>query len=162
MGRGQAKTETGPGLRAGDEGSDLRQPEGGQTMTRLSTGTSLGLARGPDNTPGEGVLGNQPGSTSMTLAKTITPNERVMKSHPGATTNTGKSKAKRETLADRGETISPPTLTTVDVPHPGGGSPHHTAATDAKRTPEVEVMAGVRSDQADPSTYITDNYICTN
>ena len=162
MGWGQAKAGTGPGLRAGDEGSDLRQPEGGQAMTRLSTGTSLGPARGPDNTTGEGVLGNQPGSTSTTLAKTTTPNERVMNSHPGATTNTGKSKAKRETLADRGETISPPTLTAVDVPHPDGGSPHHTAATDAKRTPEVEVMAGVRSDQTDLSTDITDNYICTN
>ena len=162
MGRGQAKAETGPGLRAGDEGPDLRKLEGGQAMTRLSTGTSLGLARGPDNTPGEGVLGNQPGSTSMTLAKTTTPNERVMNSHPGATTNTGKSKAKRETLADQGETISPPTLATVDVPHPGGGSPHHTAATDAKKTPEVEVMAGGRGDQTDLSTDTTDNYICTN
>ena len=162
MGRGQAKAETGPGLRAGDEGSDLREPEGVQAMTRLSAGTSLGLARGPDNTPGEGALGNQPGSTSMTLAKTITPNERVMNSHPGATTNTGKSKAKRETLADRGETISPPTLTVVDIPHPGGGSPHHTAATDAKETPEVDVMTGVRSDQTDLSTDITDSYICTN
>ena len=89
MGRGQAKAETGPGLRAGDEGSDLRMPDGGQAILRLLTGTSLGLARGPDNTPGEGVLGNQPGSTSMTLAKTIRPNERVMNSHPGATTNTG-------------------------------------------------------------------------
>jgi hypothetical protein len=98
----------------------------------------------------------------MTLAKTITPNERAMNSHPGVTTNTGKSKAKRETLAHRGETISPPTLTTVDVPHPGGGSPHNTAATDAKKTPEVDVMPGVRSDQTDPSTDITDNYICTN
>ena len=162
MGRGQAKAETGPGLRAGDEGSDLRKPEGGQAMTRLSTGTSLGLARGPDNTPGEGVLGNQPGSTSMTLAKTITPNERVMNSHTGATTNSGKSKAKRETLADRGETIPPPTLAAVDVPHPGGGSPHHTAAAGVKRTPEVEAMAGARSDQTDLPTDIADNYICTN
>ena len=55
MGRGQAKAETGPGLRAGDEGSDLRQPEGGQAMTRLSTGTSLGLARRPETVPGQGV-----------------------------------------------------------------------------------------------------------
>ena len=74
MGRGQAKTETGPGLRAGNEGSDLRKLEGGQGMTRLSTGTSLGPARGPDNTTGEGVLGNQPGITSTSLAETTTPN----------------------------------------------------------------------------------------
>ena len=71
---GQPKTETGPGLRAGDAGSDLRMPGGGQDMTRLSTGTSLGLARRPDNTPGESVLGNQPGTTSTSLAKTTTPN----------------------------------------------------------------------------------------
>ena len=83
-------------------------------------------------------------------------------SQPGAKANTGKSKTKRETLADQGETIPPPTLTTVDVPHPGGGSPHHTAAAGAKRTPEVEGMAGVRSDQTDLSTDVTDNYICTN
>jgi len=162
MGRGQAKAETGPGRRAGGEGSDLRQPEGGQAVTRLSTGTSLGLARGPDNTPGEGVLGNQPGSTSTTLAKTTTPNEKVMNSHPGATTNTGKSKAKRETLADQGETIPPPTLMTVDVPHPDGGYPHHTAATGTKKSPKVDVLSGARSDQTDLSTDITDNYICTN
>ena len=72
--RGQAKTETGPGPRAGNEGSDLRKLAGGQDMARLSTGTSLGLARRPDNTPGEGVLGNQPGTTSTSLAKTTTPN----------------------------------------------------------------------------------------
>ena len=98
----------------------------------------------------------------MPLEKSTSLSREVTGSQPGAKANTGKSKAKRETLAGQGETISPPTLTTVDVPHPDGGSPHHTAATDAKRTPEVEVMAGVRSDQTDLSTDITDNYICTN
>jgi hypothetical protein len=53
MGRGQAKAETGPGLRAGDEGFDLQKLEGGQAMTRLSNGTSLGLARRPDTVPGQ-------------------------------------------------------------------------------------------------------------
>ena len=98
----------------------------------------------------------------MPLEKSTSLNREVTGSQPGAEANTGKSKSKREILADRGETISPPTLATVDVPHPGGGSPHHTAATDAKRTPEVDAMAGVRSDQTDLSTDITDNYICTN
>ena len=71
MGRGQAKAETGPGLRAGDEGSDLRQPEGGQAMTRLSTGTSLGLARGPDQIPGVGGMNNLPGDVSWPQEKSI-------------------------------------------------------------------------------------------
>ena len=162
MGRGQAKAETGPGLRAGAEGSDLRQPEGGQAMTRLSTGTSLGLARRPDQIPGVGGMNNPHGGDSWPQEKNTSMNREVTGSQPVAKANTGKSKTKREITADQGETIPPPTLTTVDVPHPGGGSPHHTAATDAKRTPEVEVMPGVRSDQADLSTDIADNYICTN
>ena len=98
----------------------------------------------------------------MPLEKSTSLNHEVTGSQPGAKANTGKSKTKRETLADQGETISPPTLTTVDVPHPDGGSPHHTAAADAKKTPEVEVMSGVRSDQTDLSTDITDNNIYTN
>jgi hypothetical protein len=98
----------------------------------------------------------------MSLEKSTSPDQEVMSDRPGATANTGKSKAKRETLIDRGETISPPTLTAVDVPHPDGGSPHHTAAAGAKRSPEVEVLSGARSDQTDLSTDITDNYICTN
>ena len=52
---GQAKTEVRPGLRAGDAGSDLRQPEGGQAVTRLSNGTSLGLVRRSDTVPGQGM-----------------------------------------------------------------------------------------------------------
>ena len=64
MGRGQAKADSGPGLRAGDEGSDLRQPEGGQAMTRLSTGTSLGLARRPYQIPCVGGMNNLPGGAS--------------------------------------------------------------------------------------------------
>ena len=162
MGRGQAKAETGPGLRAGDEGSDLRTPDGGQAILRLLTGTSLGLARGPDNTPGEGVLGNQPGITSTSLAKTTTPNQRVMNSHPGALHCTGKSKGRKETLTGQDQTIPPPTTATVDLPRPDEGSPHHTAATDTKKSPKVNAMSGVRSDQSDPSTDTTDNYICTN
>ena len=158
---GQAKTEVRPGLRAGDAGSDLRQPEGGQAIQRLPAEVSLGLRRRPDTIPGGGMC-NPPGDTSMPLEKSTSLNREVTGSQPGAKANTGKSKTKREILADQGETISPPTPETVDVPHPGGGSPHHTAATDAKRTPEVEVMAGVRSDQTDLSTDITDNYICTN
>jgi len=98
----------------------------------------------------------------MPLEKSTSLNREVTGSQPGATANTGKSKTIRETLADQGETISPPTLTTVDVPHPGGGSPRYTAAADAKRTPEVDVMSGVRCDQTDLSTDIADDYICTN
>ena len=162
MGRGQAKAEAGPGPRAGDEGSDLRQPEGGQAMTRLSTGTSLGLARGPDNTPGEGVLGNQPGTTSTSLAKTTTPNQRVMNSHPGALHCTGKSKCRKETLSGQDKTIPPPTTAMVDLPSPDEGSPHCTVASDTKKSPKVDVMSGVRSDQTDLSTDITDNNIYTN
>ena len=85
---------------------------------------------------------NPPRDTSLALEKSTSLNHEVTGSQPGAKANTGKSKTKRETLADQGETIPPPTLTTVDVPHPGGGSPHHTAAAGAKRTPEVEGMAG--------------------
>ena len=158
---GQAKTEVRPGLRAGDEGSDLRQPEGGQALQRLPAEMSLGLRRRPDTILGGGMC-NPPGDTSMTLEKSTSLNHEVTGSQPGAKANTGESKAKRETLADQGETISPPTLTAVDVPHPDGGSPHHTAAADAKKTPEVDAMSGVRSDQTDLSTDITDNYICTN
>ena len=55
MGRGQAKTETGPGLRAGNEGSDLRMPDGGQAVPRLPTEVSLGLMRSPDAVPGQGM-----------------------------------------------------------------------------------------------------------
>ena len=50
---GQAKTETGPGLRAGNEGSDLRMPDGGQAVPRLPTEVSLGLMRSPDAVPGQ-------------------------------------------------------------------------------------------------------------
>ena len=104
MGRGQAKAETGPGPRAGDEGSDLREPEGVQAMTRLSTGTSLGLARRPDKIPDKGMC-NPPGDTSMPLEKSTSLNREVTGSQPGAKADTGKSKTKRETLADQGETI---------------------------------------------------------
>jgi len=157
----QAKTEVRPGLRAGDEGSDLRMPDGGQAILRLSTGTSLGLARGPDNTPGEGMC-DPPGDTSMPLEKSTSLNHEVTDSQPGAKANTGKSKTKRKTLTGQGQTISPLTLTTVDVPHPDGGSPHYTAAAGTKKSPKVDVMPGVSSDQTDLSTDITDNYICTN
>ena len=78
------------------------------------------------------------------------------------TTSTGKSKTKRETLTGQGQTISPPTLTAVDILHPDGGTPKHTATADTKKRPKVDVMSGVRSDQADLSTDIADNYICTN
>jgi len=98
----------------------------------------------------------------MTLEKSTSLNHEVTGNQPGAEANTGKSKTKRETLTGQGQAIPPPTPTTVHLPHPGGRSPHHTAATDAKKTPEVEVMPGVRSDQTDLSTDITDNYICTN
>ena len=98
----------------------------------------------------------------MPLEKSASLIREATGSQPGAKANTGKSKSKRETLADQGETISPPTLTTVDVPHPDGGSPHHTAATGTKKAPKVDVMSGVRSDQTDLSTDTTDNYICTN
>ena len=98
----------------------------------------------------------------MPLEKSTSLNREVTGSQPGAKANTGKSKTKRETLADQGETISPPTLTAVDVPHPDGGSPHHTAATGTKKSPKVEVLSGARRDQTDLSTDITDNYICTN
>ena len=158
---GQAKTEIGPGLRAGDEGSDLRTLEGGQAMTRLSTGTSLGLARRPDTVPGQGMQ-NPPGDTSMPLEKSTSLNREVTGSQPGAKANTSKSKTKRKTLTGQGQSIPPPTLTVVDIPHPDRGSPHHTAATDAKKTPEVEAMPGVGSDQTDLPTDTTDNYICTN
>ena len=158
---GQAKTETGSGLRAGDEGSDLRQPEGGQAIQRLPAEVSLGLRRRPDTIPGGGMC-NPPGDTSMTLEKSTSLNHEVTGSQPGAEANTGKSKTKRETLTGQGQTISPPTLTTVDVPHPDGGSPQHTATAGTKKSPKVDVMPGVRSDPTDPSTDITDNYICTN
>jgi hypothetical protein len=52
---GQGKTETGPGLRAGNEGSDLRMPGGGQAMLRLPTEVNLGLMRSPDTVPGQGM-----------------------------------------------------------------------------------------------------------
>ena len=55
MGRGQAKAETGPGLRAGNEGSDLRMPDGGQAVPRLPTEPSLGPRRSPDAVPGQGM-----------------------------------------------------------------------------------------------------------
>jgi len=55
MGRGQAKAETGPGLRAGNEGSDLRMPGGGQAMLRLPTEVSLGPMKSPDAVPGQGM-----------------------------------------------------------------------------------------------------------
>ena len=139
---GQAKTEIGPGLRAGDEWSDLRTLEGGQDMTRLSTGTSLGLARRPDQIPGVGGMNNPHEGVSWPQEKNTSMNREVTGCQPVAKANTGKSKTKREILADQGETIPLPTLTAVDVPHHDGGSPHHTAATDAKRTPEVEGMAG--------------------
>ena len=66
------------------------------------------------------------------------------------------------TLAGQGQTIPLPTPATVDLPHPDGGSPHHTVATGTKKSPKVDAMSGVRSDQTDLSTDITDNYICTN
>ena len=97
----------------------------------------------------------------MSLEKSTSPDKEVMSDRP-VTTSTGKSKTKRETLTGQGQSMPPPTLTAVDIPHPDRGSPHHTAATDAKKTPEVDVMAGARSDQTDLSTDITDNYICTN
>ena len=98
----------------------------------------------------------------MSMEKSISPDQEVMSDRPGAKANTGKSKTKRETLTGQGQSIPPPTLTAVAIPHPDRGSPHHTAATDAKKTPEVDVMPGVSSDQTDLSTDITDNYICTN
>ena len=52
---GHAKTETGPGLRADNEGSDLRMPDGGQAVPRLPTEVSLGLMRSPDAVPGQGM-----------------------------------------------------------------------------------------------------------
>ena len=52
---GQAKTEVRPGLRAGDAGSDLRMPDGGQAILRPPTELSLGLMRSPDAVPGQGI-----------------------------------------------------------------------------------------------------------
>ena len=98
----------------------------------------------------------------MQLEKSTLLNHEVTGSQPGAEANTGKSKTKRETLTGQGQTISPPTLTTVDVPHPDGGSPQHAATAGTKKSPKVDVMSGVRSGQTDLSTDIADNYICTN
>ena len=52
---GQAKTEVGPGLRAGNETSDLRILEGGQATSKPPAGASLGLMRSPDAVPGQGM-----------------------------------------------------------------------------------------------------------
>ena len=87
---GQAKTETGPGLRAGDEGSDLRMPGGGQAMLRLPTEVSLGLMRSPDTVPGQ-AMQNPPGDTGMSLEKSTSPDKEVLSDRPVAT-STGKSK----------------------------------------------------------------------
>ena len=162
MGRGQAKAEAGPGLRAGDEGSDLRQPEGGQAMTRLSTGTSLGLARRPDQTPGVGGMNNPPGGASRPQEKSIFLDQEVTVCQPGETADTGNSRTRKETLAGQGQTIPPPAPAMMDILHLGGGSPHHTAVAGSKKGPEVNVESGLRSDHSDPSTDITDKYISTN
>jgi hypothetical protein len=71
-------------------------------------------------------------------------------------------KGRKETLTGQDQTIPPPTTAMVDLPSPDEGSPHHTVATDTKKSLKVDVMSGVRSDQTDLSTDITDNYICTN
>ena len=62
---GQAKTEVGPGLRAGNKTSNLRMPEGGQAMLRLLAEMCLGLRRRPDTIPGEGDLDNSPDVPNM-------------------------------------------------------------------------------------------------
>ena len=95
----------------------------------------------------------------MPLEKSTSLNREVTGSQPGATANTGKSKTRKETLVGQGQTISPPTPAMKDILHPDRESPRHTATADTKKRPKVDVMAGVRSDQAYPSTDIADNYI---
>ena len=131
-------------------------------MTRLSAGTSLGLARRPDQTPGVGGMNNPPGDVSWPQEKSIFLDQEVTVCQPGATTDTGKSKTRKETLVGQGQTISPPTPAIMDILHLGGGSPHRTAVSGSEKGPEMNVESGLRSDHSDPSTDITDKYICRN
>jgi hypothetical protein len=102
---GQAKTEVRPGLRAGDEGSDLRQPEGGQAIQRLPAEVNLGLRRIPDTIPGEGGLDSPPGVPGMSLETSISPGQEVTDSQAGAPCGTDKSRGRKETLTGQGQAI---------------------------------------------------------
>ena len=104
MGR-QAKIRWDLVLRAGNEGSDLRQPERGQAMLRLPAEVSLGLRRRPDTIQGEGDQDNPPDVPSMSLETSTSPGQEVTDSQAGAPCGTDKSRSRKETLRGQGQAI---------------------------------------------------------
>ena len=102
---GQAKTEVGPGLRAGNEASDLRLLESGQAMTKPPAEMCLGMRRRPDTIPGEGDLENPPDVPSMSLKTSISPGQEVTVSQAGAPCGTDKGRSRKETLTGQGQAI---------------------------------------------------------